>query len=215
MARFSFSIPDYVAEMLDYDVESKGKSRSSLIAEYIEQYYKGEAQRIESANVVQRVNSEHEKRVQHLTAQHDAEVQQIRIDCEKQIEKIKADRLTSIQQLEDSLKELENVTEKLDHDLKTSEERNTSAVEKLRQSEARAAAKTASQEIVITGLQNELEVTKTQTKSLEEKLAIYTGLNTDLKVDKETLQKQLELVTLRLPAPRVGFWSRFRRKKEG
>ena len=55
MARFSFSIPDDVAEMLDHDVESKGKSRSSLIAEYIEQYYKGVAHRIESVDVVQRV----------------------------------------------------------------------------------------------------------------------------------------------------------------
>jgi hypothetical protein len=35
-----------------------------------------------------------------------------------------------------SLKELENITEKLDNDLKASEERNASAVERLRQSEA-------------------------------------------------------------------------------
>jgi hypothetical protein len=29
-----------------------------------------------------------------------------------------------------------------------------------------------------------------------------------LKADKENLQKQLELVTLRLPPPRVGLWAR-------
>jgi hypothetical protein len=39
-------------------------------------------------------------------------------------------------------------------------------------------------------------------------LPIFTGLNNDLKADKENLQKQLELVTLRLPPPRVGFWAR-------
>ena len=61
------------------------------------------------------------------------------------------------------------------------------------------------QDIVITGLQNELEMVRTQVKTLQEKLVIYTGLNNDLKADKEALQKQLELVTLRLPAPRVGF----------
>jgi hypothetical protein len=34
------------------------------------------------------------------------------------------------------------------------------------------------------------------------------GLNSDLRRDKESIQKQLELVTLRLPAPKVGFWAR-------
>ena len=71
-----------------------------------------------------------------------------------------------------------------------------------------AAQNAASQGLVIKGLQNELEVTKTRTESLEEKLVIYTGLNNDLKTDKESLQKQLELVTLRLPPPKVGFWAR-------
>lgn len=72
-----------------------------------------------------------------------------------------------------------------------------------------------SQDIVIAGLQNELETVRTQVKTLEEKLAIYVGLNNDLKADKENLQKQLELVTLRLPPPRVSFWARLFGKKEG
>jgi hypothetical protein len=46
---------------------------------------------------------------------------------------------------------------------------------------------------------------RTQVKTLEEELVIYTGLNNDLKAHNEAIQKQLELVTLRLPAPRVGF----------
>lgn len=67
----------------------------------------------------------------------------------------------------------------------------------------------------VTGLQNELDTARTQIKTLEDKLAIFTGLNNDLKADKENLQKQLELVTLRLPPPRVGFWARlFGSKKE-
>ena len=70
------------------------------------------------------------------------------------------------------------------------------------------------QETAITGLQNEAETLRTQVKTLEEKLVIYTGLNNDLKADKETLQKQLELVTLRLPPPRVGLWARLFGKKE-
>jgi hypothetical protein len=57
-------------------------------------------------------------------------------------------------------------------------------------------------------VRNELEFTKAQMKSLDEKLTIYTGLNNDLKADKEILQKQVELLTLRLPAPKRGFWVR-------
>jgi septal ring factor EnvC (AmiA/AmiB activator) len=71
------------------------------------------------------------------------------------------------------------------------------------------------QDAAIIGLQNEVETLRTQVKATEEKLVIYTGLNNDLKNDKESLQKQLELVTLRLPPPRVGFWARlFGPKKE-
>lgn len=72
-----------------------------------------------------------------------------------------------------------------------------------------------SQDIVIAGLQNELETVRTQVKTLEEKLAIYMGLKNELQADKENLQKQLELVTLRLPPPRVSFWARLFGKKEG
>jgi hypothetical protein len=46
---------------------------------------------------------------------------------------------------------------------------------------------------------------------------LQTGLTSDLRRDKESIQKQLELVTLRLPAPKVGFWARLfggGRKKE-
>jgi chromosome segregation ATPase len=79
-----------------------------------------------------------------------------------------------------------------------------SAASKLQQVKAEA----ASQDTIIKGLQNELELTKTQMKSLDEKLAIYTGLNNDLKADKEMLKKQVELLTLRLPAPKLGLWAR-------
>jgi hypothetical protein len=42
---------------------------------------------------------------------------------------------------------------------------------------------------------------RTQAKTLEDELVIYTGLNNDLRADKENLQKQLEILTLRLPPP--------------
>jgi metal-responsive CopG/Arc/MetJ family transcriptional regulator len=192
MARFSFSIPDEVAEMIDRDVENKGTSRSRLIAEYIERHYKGETQRIESVEIVQRVKSEHEKRVQHLITKHDAAVQQIQTECEKRVEDIKADNAANTQQLESDVERLETITEKLENDFKASEERNASLREKLRQSEA-------STNDVFTGLQQKLELFKQKVTNLEDNLHIERGHVAELRQDKEYLQKQLELVTLRLP----------------
>jgi metal-responsive CopG/Arc/MetJ family transcriptional regulator len=210
MARFSFSIPDEVAEMLDRDVETKSTSRSSLIAEFIERHYKREEQRKEDIDVVQRVKSEHEKKVQHLVAEHDAEVQQIRTEYEKQLEQIKADNAVSIQQLENDVERLEKLTENLENDLKASEERNASAVEKLRQSES-------SKNVIVNGLQHEVELLGKDKVKLEAELQTEKILSNERKADKDNLQKQLELVTLRLPPPKVGFWARLfgsERKKE-
>jgi hypothetical protein len=52
---------------------------------------------------------------------------------------------------------------------------------------------------------------------LETLLHAERGITSELRHDTEALQKQLELVTLRLPAPKAGFWSRIfgdRRKQE-
>ncbi len=46
-------------------------------------------------------------------------------------------------------------------------------------------------------------------------MILFSDHNLELRLDKEQLQKQLELVTLQLPAPREEFWSRvFSRKKK-
>lgn len=41
--------------------------------------------------------------------------------------------------------------------------------------------------------------------NLETLLTTERGITAELRRDKESIQKQLELVTLRLPAPKVGF----------
>ena len=115
----------------------------------------------------------------------------------------------AILELEKQIKDLK--TEAQEHRRRAAaqlQQTEASAAAKLQQVEAQAAAKAASQDAIIIGLQNELEFTKTQMTNLEEKLAIYIGLNNDLKADKGILQKQVELLTLRLPAPKVGFWVR-------
>jgi hypothetical protein len=83
-------------------------------------------------------------------------------------------------------------------------------VEKLRQSEA-------SKNTVVTGLQHEKELLQEKLTTSETLLQNERSLTSELRRDKESIQKQLELVTLRLPAPKVGFWARLfggGRKKE-
>ncbi len=62
----------------------------------------------------------------------------------------------------------------------------------------------ATKNSVVTGLQHENEFLQKVT-NLETLLQAEKGLNSELRRDKESIQKQLELVTLRLPALKVGF----------
>jgi predicted nucleic acid-binding Zn-ribbon protein len=73
-----------------------------------------------------------------------------------------------------------------------------------------------SQETVIKGLQHELERAQDNAKRLEEHVVELKEQIHQANNEKQNLYKQLELVTLRLPAPRVSFWSRVfgKRKKE-
>jgi len=71
-----------------------------------------------------------------------------------------------------------------------------------------------STEVVIKGLQNEIELLKHRIQSLEEAKHIDRGIISDLRADKDNLLKQLTLVTLRLPEPKQGFWARVFRKKD-
>jgi hypothetical protein len=57
-------------------------------------------------------------------------------------------------------------------------------------------------------LQHEAELLQQKVVNLETLLHTERALTSELRRDKDNLQKQLELVTLRLPAPRVGFWAR-------
>jgi len=220
MARFNITIPDSIAKRLDEDAEDQEMARSTLIAQYIEQHYEGKSDadieaeierlRIESADIVQRARNEHEKKVQHLIATHETELEQVRTNWEKQIEQINAENAATIKQLEDDVERLEAISEEYKNDLKSSEGRNASAVEKLRQSEA-------SKNTVVTGLQHENEFLQQKVINLETLLQTERGITSELRHDKETMQKQLELVTLRLPAPKVGFWARLFRggRKKG
>ena len=71
-----------------------------------------------------------------------------------------------------------------------------------------------STEVVIKGLQNEIELLKQRIQSLEDAKHVDRVIISDLRADKDNLLKQLTLVTLRLPEPKQGFWARVFRKKD-
>ncbi|MGZ4903788.1 MAG: hypothetical protein ACXVIG_04405 [Halobacteriota archaeon] len=57
-------------------------------------------------------------------------------------------------------------------------------------------------------LRHEQELTESKLQATQRELQLERDHNLELRNDKEKLQKQLELVTLRLPAPKEGFWAR-------
>jgi chromosome segregation ATPase len=179
----------------------RAEYESKIMVLRTEKEKQAQTQREECAHIVQRVRDEHEKHTQKLIAEREEEIKQIRADCEKQIQQINADNSASMQQIARSHEELETVTQKLDTNLKKAEGHNRSLMEELQQSEA-------SKNTVVTGLQHEIELLRQQLANTEAALHTERGHLSELRKDKETLQKQLELVTLRLPAPKVGFWSR-------
>ena len=67
---------------------------------------------------------------------------------------------------------------------------------------------------ITNALRYEQELTQNNFKKAEEQVVELKGQINGLNEDKQYLQKQLELVILRLPAPKEGFWFRvFGRKK--
>ena len=74
----------------------------------------------------------------------------------------------------------------------------------------------ASKNSVVIGLQHKNKLLQKVT-NWETLLQTETSLNSELRRDKESIEKQLELATLQfLPAPNVGFWARtlWRSKKK-
>lgn len=188
-----------------------------------------------SANVMQRARDAHEAEVQQLRAECEKraeEAKQLEDDVERlegimnnlngELKEVEVSKSAAVNELQNELETTKNHAKTLEKQLaddiltmqylkQEAQESATQAQEALTQAKvakAAAAQEATSHQVVVQGLQNELEKSTIQIKTLEDKLVTATGMINDLKADKENLQKQLELVTLRLPAPKVGFWAR-------
>lgn len=184
---------------------------------------------------VRQISDEHEAEVQQLRAECEKraeEAKQLEDDVERlerimnklngELKEAEASKNAVVNESQNELETTKNHAKTLEKQLaddilnmqylkQEAQESATQAQEALTQAKvakSAAAQEATSRQVVVQGLQNELEKSTFQIKTLEDKLVTSTGMINDLKADKQNLQKQLELVTLRLPAPKVGFWAR-------
>ena len=184
---------------------------------------------------VRQISDEHEAEVQQLRAECEKraeEAKQLEDDVERlerimnklngELNEAEASKNAVVNELQNELETTKNHAKTLEKQLaddvlnmqylkQEAQESATQAQEALTQAnvaKSAAAQEATSHQVVVQGLQNELEKSTFQIKTLEDTLVTSTGMINDLKADKQNLQKQLELVTLRLPAPKVGFWAR-------
>ncbi len=123
----------------------------------------------------------------------------------KQVEQELADKEDSLQALgQEKFALMEHAEEEIADKNVHIEKLERGMQELLKQVETERASKQA----VAAGLQHELELLKTTVKNLEEQLVVQKEVVQSLERDKEYLQNELEIVTLRLPSPNAGFWSR-------
>jgi predicted nucleic acid-binding Zn-ribbon protein len=238
MARFNITLPNALKDRLKEEADQQKKKPSSLIAQYVEEHYTSTSN-AEYEELLKALKTEYTA----ATADYKEQISILQAKCEatEQQAETEVETLTKLQQhekdnaaqtaaLQDAqIKELQNKLESAKTDTKNLESDIANRDEEIQQLERdiqrleqgmkdfvdKTTQEKASQETVITGLQHELERVQDNTKRLEEQVVDLKAQIRQANDEKQNLYKQLELVTLRLPAPRVSFWARvFGRKKK-
>jgi chromosome segregation ATPase len=188
MTHYSIIVPDNLASKLDAEAVSLNLKKSTYITRLLRAHYEKPAEALETQIKEQK-----------------ARIAVLQSGCTK---------------LQDQLQSMQDVTEKV-HALEASLKEADSSLNEYRERERELSGKLQleknSKEVVVTGMHHEVELLQQKVTSLEAALHTERDHLLEIKQDKDQLQKQLELVTLRLPAPKVGFWSRIfggGRKKE-
>ncbi|MGZ4936690.1 MAG: hypothetical protein ACXV4C_09115 [Halobacteriota archaeon] len=144
-----------------------------------------------------------------------AALEQQRRQEQERAAKNAASQEATIKGLREELATTKRGASDLEQELAAKNERVQQLEERVQGLEAQAAQEVGSRETVTLGLQHRIELAQKDVSNLNDQLVMHKGQIQSLERDKENLQKQLELVTLRLPAPKEGFWARtFGRRKE-
>lgn len=210
---YSITLPAFVATKLQEEAEREKTKRSTLIAHHLEQYY----------NTVP--TAQYEFKIQELEKQvqeYEGIIQDLQTEAAEQITRVQKEASETaaleVQQLKRTLNQQASQStarmQEVKNEMQLVQAENAA---KILEIEKEAAQNAASQDLVIKGLQNELGRAEIEVKNLSDKVTENAGTINELKTDKEYFKKQVELLTLRLPAPKVGFWARLfgSSKREG
>lgn len=211
--RCSVTLSHDVVARLKEEAANEECSLSAVLARIVDEYCYSTAHADceERLKVLQHKYTAAEERA-------DTEVKSLKWQMQQEREKVA--QTTALQ--ETKIKELQIELEKAETRLKTLEQdvvNKDDTIQGLEQGVqallTQAEQERASKETVTTGLRHEREFAQARIKVLEEQVVDLKGQVLKESDDKQHLYKQLELVTLRLPAPREGILTRvFGRKKK-
>ncbi len=148
-----------------------------------------------------------ERELAALKRKHAALEQQKRQEQERAAKNAATQEATT-KGLREELATAQKRTGDLEQELAARNERVDQLEGRVQSLEGQAAQEAGSRETVTLGLQHRIELAQKDVDNLNEQLVMHKGQIQGLERDKENLQKQLQLVTLRLPAPKEGFWTR-------
>ncbi len=228
MARFNITLPDALEEKLELEASSSKTKKSTLIAKFIKERYEGtslaeyeeQLQKCKDENAIlwHKIGQFKEDTAENAAA-HAIVVKELQAEFEtakiltKNLEEGAAEKDTKIQQLEQDLTAALGTVEAL-------EQSSQDLIGKLKAEGENYERSLAEQECrhkdtlneeehrhtnVANALRHEQELTAAKLESVQLQLQQERDHNLELRTDKEKLQNQLELVTLRLPAPKEGF----------
>ena len=222
--RWNISVPQSLKAQVESDAQKQGLAPSKLIVTYIAEHYAATdaAERLEILRhklAEKELQAEVEvnalkRQLQELEAskKQTKKLEQEAIEQHNKIELLERDlaaALGTIEALEQSTQELQGKLKAENETYQqTSTERERRHKDVLTEEENRHAH-------IANALRHEQELTQSKLEAAQRELQREQELNRELRTDKEQQQKQLELLTLRLPAPKEGLFTRiFGPKKE-
>ncbi|MGZ4847095.1 MAG: hypothetical protein ACXV3D_02780 [Halobacteriota archaeon] len=243
--RYSVPLSETMLALVKEQSAHEKESLSAVLAQIVEEYYTNAAktENEERINVLElectKLKNDYEKQLQELQRKNADAERALELESEKAAQSASL-QATQIKELEDEFEavktrlatleleaaakddtiqaleqEKQAILKQTEDELAVRDENIQKLEEGIPELLRRIEQERASKETVTTGLQHELERAQDKIKQLEEQVMDLKGQVLKETDEKQNLYKQLELVTLRLPAPKEGFWARiFGRKKK-
>ncbi len=221
--RWNISVPESLKAQVEADAKKQGLVPSKLIVAYIAEHYAAtDAEEQLEALQHKLSEAEHQADVEVNTLKRELQELESSKKQTKILEKESIEQHNKIELLERDLGAALGTIEVLEHS--TQELRTKLTAEGETYQRALAERERSYKDVlteeerrhthIANALRHEQELTQLKLEAMQREVQREQELNRELRTDKEQLQKQLELVTLRLPAPKKSFWSRVLGRKK-